>query len=341
MHRIAPRGFAAALAITLAFSGRGRAEEGGKKSDQIWHEFEACKQTAGTDAHALDACRDKYLDAYGFAQTEEELGITPTYERRFDITHLEKAKGKPDKKIVHTVWGIEGKKPWFVKSRLAIDADGAPNAYHPGFTCDPKKPKLFKSKAHPEYGCVPDHESYAGLDWLQNAGDPKGFYGITYDAKKKQLCIQGPNDPSPGFYVSSTALLDKAKGNCDPGKYVDSNTIPYLSLPRELYEKKMVALGDFAYAYNLKNKKGIAAIAGDVGPRGKVGEASIAVAKALGGTGNVKHGGGIDAENIVYLVFPTSGNGKARPAAEIEREGARLLKEWGGIEQVEGALQPK
>jgi hypothetical protein len=349
-----------AIGLSLALARPAAADErelmlAGEAPDEIWKQFEACKEQAKEDAHALNACRDTFLDAFAFALAREALDKSEasaaqaakggSLEQRFEIAHDE-AQGKGKKvRVAKQVMGLKGKAPFFVRSRLAIDADGAPDAYHPGYSCEPKKVMKFKTKAHPEWGCVPTHDSYAGQDWLQNAGDPKGFYGIVYrDAGRTQLCVQGKGDPREGFYVSSTALMDKAKrakNPCDPTAYVDSNTIPFVSLPRELFEKKLIALGDFAYVYDLKSKKGTGAIVGDVGPRGKIGEASIAVAKALGASGVVKHGGGIGADQVVYLLFPRSGDGQPRDAATIEREAARLLEAWGGTAPIEHAYAGK
>jgi len=37
---------------------------------------------------------------------------------------------------------------------------------------------------------------------------------------------------------------------------------------------------------------------------------------------------------FIYEIFPGSGNGTPRSLEEIESEGAKLLKEWGGEKQV-------
>src|SRR5262249_9618124 len=158
--------------------------------------------------------------------------------------------------------------------------------------------------------------------------DSHSWPGLVFE--KGKPCIQA-SGPYAGFYVSGTSLKDETKTTCDPARQQDSTTIPYVSVPSDMLSK--IAVGDLAVVLDLGTQKWTAAIVGDVGPKSKFGEASIAVAKALGRSGDVKHGGGIGAERIAYLFFPKSGNGKARPVAEIASEGQKLLDAWGGLEQ--------
>src|SRR5262249_42823532 len=92
----------------------------------------------------------------------------------------------------------------FYKSRLAIDADGAPNAYHP-------KP-----------------QSSLGLDYLANAGNDDDWWGIATDSSNNPYIQQ--TGKFEGFYVSTSALED-GSAESDPVHWVDSSTIPYISLP--------------------------------------------------------------------------------------------------------------
>ena len=51
--------------------------------------------------------------------------------------------------------------------------------------------------------------------------------------------MQGPGDPAPGYYVSTTSLHDANLPVTDPRRYVDSEQVPYLALP----EPFVAALG--------------------------------------------------------------------------------------------------
>ena len=188
------------------------------------------------------------------------------------------------------------------KAGMAIDADGAPNAYHP----------------------TPG----TGLDHLANAGKPGNWWGVVTDdgTAKGSPVVQGPDDPFPGYYVSPTSLVDKSKGLRDPKRYVDSTTIPYLALPPEVLVSKLTGgarLGDYAAVIDGDGDVAYAIVA-DVGPKGKLGEGSIALADALGIPSNPRRGG--RTSGLTYVVFAGSGDRAVKTRPEIEREGARLLE---------------
>jgi len=189
----------------------------------------------------------------------------------------------------------------FYKAGMAIDADGSPRAYHAN-----------DSKA---------------LDHLHNGGKPGNWWAIvTVDNKPY---IQQANDRYPGYYVSMTSLEDTEKAETDPSRYVNAEVIPYIVLPQKVKQASGAKLGDFAVVVNKSNGKLAYALFADEGPPGKLGEASIALANALGVDANPKNGG-IEEYVIMYLVFPGSGNGKKRTIEEINTEGEKLLKNWGG-----------
>ncbi len=208
-----------------------------------------------------------------------------------------------------TVWKLPGKTAFFFESGLQIDADGAPDAYHP---------------------------DDIGTDWLANAGRPGRWWALATDNGKMSgtPVIQGPDDPKPGYYVSKTTLEDGSKDPHDPRRYVNSNEIPYFVLP--LGNSGGAKPGDFGVVMNRKNRKLSFAIFADKGPQDKIGEGSIALAKALGISGNPKRGGA--SGDVWYLVFPNSGNRKPRALTEINSEGKRLFDAWGGMAQLEACL---
>jgi len=197
---------------------------------------------------------------------------------------------------------IRGESPFFFKTRMRIDADGAPNAYHP---------------------------EDKGLDFLKHAGKPGDWQGLVSDSRGQPV-IQGPHDPYPGYYISQTSLFDKTKQRTDPARYVNALAIPYIVLPSEptLKESGRARLGDFAVVINARNRRLAFAIFADQGPKGKIGEGSIALAELLQIPSSPKTGG-VDGD-IIYVVFPGSGNGQPRTAPEIHREGERAFHQWGG-----------
>jgi len=193
---------------------------------------------------------------------------------------------------------------FFFISGMTIDADGAPNAYHP---------------------------DDSGLDAVANAGAPGNWNGIITDEDGTPL-IQQETDPFPGYYISCTSLFDSTKTFTDPTTYVDASRIPYIALPQELADREGMRLGDFAFVVNLENGKSSYAIYADVG---KIGEGSIALAEGLGVPSDARHGG--QSDGILYLSFPGSGDQRPRTMAEIRIEGEKLLSQLGKMKE---ALTP-
>jgi hypothetical protein len=194
------------------------------------------------------------------------------------------------------------------KAGLAIDADGAPNAYGP-------------------------HDK--GLDLTVHARGRKGWAGVLADERGQPVLQK--RGPYRGYYVSTTSLEDAGISNdANPKKYVDARKIPYIVLPGEVAGRFGIRLGDFAVVANRRNGRFAYAYAiyADVGPPGKLGEGSVALAKALRLPSNPR-GGGVE-DGVWFLIFPGSGRGpgKLRTLKEINRSGARLYKTWGGNQRL-------
>ena len=200
-----------------------------------------------------------------------------------------------------TVFRLKGNGALFFRADMEIDADGSPRAYHP---TNDKLALDFKANGFP-------------------------FALVHVNGKPH---IQGPNDPAPGFFVSTTSLEDTSKEKTDPRRYVNSEEIPYIVLPPVLIGNGKAKLGDFAVVINKKNNKSSFAIFADVGPKKNLGEGSVALAAALGVKKNPKTGGPV--ADLIYVVFPGSGNGKPRSLVEINTNGAEKFAEFGGSEQV-------
>jgi len=148
---------------------------------------------------------------------------------------------------------------------LLIDPDGAFRAYHP--------------------------DGHSGLDYTMNAGSPGNWWAIITDNGKSSgnPVIQGPSDPAPGFYISTTSLEDPSKNRTDPRRYVDSSTIPYVVMPGR--NATGVRLGDIAAVYSEQTKKVEFAVVADIGPSAKIGSGSIALAAGLGLNSDPRTGG--------------------------------------------------
>ena len=210
----------------------------------------------------------------------------------FPVTHQD----EPARRV--PIWRKSGNLAFFYESGMTIDADGAPNAYHP---------------------------DNIGIDDLLNAGSLDYWPGLAKDENGKPF-VQGPDDPFPGYYVSATALYDPTRARNDPSRYLDATKIPFVVLPEGLMEGIGARLGDFAAVFNLQNGKSSYAIFGDTGPSDRIGEGSVALAENLGIRSDARYGG--TARGILYLVFPGSGNGRPRPLEVINEEAEALLRAW-------------
>lgn len=158
---------------------------------------------------------------------------------------------------------------------LMVDADGSSRAYGP----DGK-----------------------GLDYLANAGHPGNWWGVA--TVNGVPVIQGPHDPAPGFYVSTTALRNAGYPPTDPRAYQDSELISFIVIPSVL--RNLVAprvLGCKARVTDTKTGKMVDGIVADLGPDDKMGEASIATATLLGVNPDPKHGG-ISEPRFLYEFWP-------------------------------------
>ncbi len=159
-----------------------------------------------------------------------------------------------------------------------IDADGSPFAY------------------------APADSGLPALDYLGNAGHPGRWYGIACD-KKGVPYVQTVGDPAPGYYVSTTALMDISKKINDPSRYVDSQKVPYVVIPS--IPAFDIGLGDVGMSLNLSNGASSEFVVGDIGPRNKFGEGSIKLAQNLDLDISAKTGG-TDADEILYIFFVNS-----------------------------------
>jgi hypothetical protein len=161
--------------------------------------------------------------------------------------------------------------------------------------------------------------SYNGktLDVLANAGGPGNWYGVVTDTGEDngRPIVQGPNDPCPGAYVSATSLhLPDTDGNplpnSSPFKYVDSATVPFVVVPPMIIKGVAgVVMGCRAVVTNTKNNQSVEAVVADGGPSNKLGEISLACAKAIGvpageGATHPANAGGVDSHIIHYQLFP-------------------------------------
>ena len=164
---------------------------------------------------------------------------------------------------------------------IAIDADGAPDAYGP--------PRFHGDLD----GC--------GTDTLKNAAYPTAAYDPIRKDDWHDILVPDPDHPeqpyetADGFYLSKTSLCDESlESDLAPGKFVDANLVPYVVMPQFWIDQLGVRLGDLCLLWHARLKLKTVAIVADICPDDEpLGEISIAAAHAIGGK-NVSPRTGVD-----------------------------------------------
>ncbi|WP_447759601.1 hypothetical protein [Pseudomonas moraviensis] len=214
----------------------------------------------------------------------------------------------------------------FSAANIKVDADGAPNAYHP---------------ADIGLNCITG-SGFKGLDCPANGGYPNSNWwrsAIVPDPQDPKKAYVQPTGNFKGYFVSRTSLQDRSKSDFNTAKYVDSTSIPFLVFPGSFYSKSGTGhLGDLGYAVNVESGKGSAFIVAEIGPSdAHLGEMSIFLGRALGGTDpNPRTGTGVPKGRIAYIVFPSSKSTPSWPLTlnEMEDRVSVLLKAVGGAQQL-------
>ena len=204
---------------------------------------------------------------------------------------------------------------YFITNHMAVDADGAPNAYHPG---------------------------NIGLDFLANAGYPNQSWW-------KEVLVSDPEDSRrayiqesgefKGYFVAKTALADRTKKETDPARYVDARHVPYLVFPGAFYKIAGTGiLSDLGVAVNIQLERTTPFVVADIGPsQAKLGEISINMAERLSGNiVNPRTGSGTLSSDQLYILFPYSGRRHRWPLSydDMERLTYQRLEDLGGLEKI-------
>jgi hypothetical protein len=235
-------------------------------------------------------------------------------------------------------------------SQMAVNTDGAPDAYHPD---DAGITHLCNGlSVATDGGCVWKAQCMADYRLARSRGfrgSPRlCFFAMATDSNGVPL-IQGTEDPRPGYFVSLTALKQPGGAARQPQRQqdqLDSHEIPFVVIPRDwpgVFQG--LELGDFAVVMRRSTGQMTFAIVGDAGPRNKLGEGSIAAHRALGNDPFQMRFGvrrarlGIGGRDVAYILFPRSlKRGQTITPQLINEEGARLLERFGGVERLRACL---
>ncbi|MCB1477647.1 MAG: hypothetical protein KDJ62_01995 [Rhodobiaceae bacterium] len=220
---------------------------------------------------------------------------------------------------------------YYVTSHAAVDADGAPNSYHPD-----------------DVGKHCTDDIHIGLDCPANAGYPNtGWWSsvlVTDPSNPSKPYVQSDGEYA-GFFISKTWLADTSiNDSTNVSKYVNSSEVPYIVFPSNDFSKLSGTgyRGDVGFAQHLENGKSVSFIVADQGggSDAKLGEASISFFEKLGGNNiDPRNGNGVDRGKTRFVVFPNSRkqvNPKwPRTNKSITEQVNTLLSTIGGIAAID------
>ena len=217
----------------------------------------------------------------------------------------------------------------YTTAHSRIDADGAPNAYHPD-----------------DVGKHCTNDPHIGLDCPANAGFPNTTWW-------PDVLVPDPNDPSKpyqqkegpfkGFFIAGTWLSDPSLPATDPARFVDSTKVPYVVFPGNTFDDLSGTgfKGDVGIAWHTVSGKTTPFIVADQGggSDAKLGEGSIALYEALGGQNiNPRTGAGVAPGKVRFVVFPGSRRAVTKPwprtLTDIKTQADDLLAGIGGEQAV-------
>lgn len=106
-----------------------------------------------------------------------------------------------------------------------------------------------------------------------------------------------------GIIASKTAYRWPIAHPDDPAAYVDSEMIPYICVPPEIQKGVMGVVLGCKCTVSYKGRPVKEGMVADIGPRSKIGEISIAMARLLGINPDPRKGGE-DRPLLTYHIFP-------------------------------------
>jgi hypothetical protein len=181
-----------------------------------------------------------------------------------------------------------------------------------------------------------------GSELLGNGGmTMRGGRVVGAESWFKDIVILGgdgePMEFPGGIIASKTAYKFPDHRPNDPAAYVDSETVNYIAIPQEIRNgAKGVILGCKVKCYHRPTGKTAWGIVADIGPRTKVGEVSIAMARALGMNPSPRSGGEEKAvvEYTIYGNQFAEVNGKKVPLITAKGKYIYPEEDLGTLEKI-------
>lgn len=147
----------------------------------------------------------------------------------------------------------------------------------------------------------------SGTELLANGGMKivQGKVKCAQSWARDIVILDTDNEPKvfPGGIIASTTWYrHPGKSRNDPAAYVDSETVPYVVVP-PLIIQKTAGIVRGCKARVTWNGRSVECVVADKGPSKKIGELSIAAARAVGLPSSPRHGG-IERAEVQYELWP-------------------------------------
>jgi len=242
----------------------------------------------------------------------------------------------------HVVWADRAEEPlWLVMRDLGVSvcADGA-NGITRGNAARARELKIhiepgassvpLAAYHQGDRGRLPPGRIPLGLDAPENGLDRGRPVGWLVREDSPEGYIQPAGAPAPGYYMSTTALIDPRWRDTDARRYFDAAALPGFVLPGRGLGPWRVQLGDVALVQF--GERRVWAQAFDVGPAGHMLELSIAACLALGIPDCARSGGTEKGVSITILPGSRKWFGpvvKPQPVDEINRAGIAAARAVG------------
>ena len=182
---------------------------------------------------------------------------------------------------------------------------------------------------------------------------PKTWRVLSETIIEKNASTGKPCITSDGYLVSMTAdraIDDGREGDCEQSKWIDALSVPAIVLPKgsQFVDARLGKRSLVVAASGSTTKRVVPGIVGDFGPRNELGEATIAMNRALNGlpdTEQPKHRADainrFQAKRTAVLLFPGSGSVLARPitSARVAEAGKDALSKFGGADKLYGCIR--
>ena len=158
----------------------------------------------------------------------------------------------------------------------------------------------------------------SGSELLANGGmkrRPDGKVVCAHAWARDIVLLGEDNEPKvfpDGVIASMTWYRDHTKPVDDPTAYVDAETIPYIVVPPLVVQKTTGVVRGCKAKVTWQGAT-VDCVVADRGPANRIGELSIAAARALGMNPSPRHGG-VESRDVLYELWP----GVAAPGFELQ-----------------------